>query len=731
MTQRVVCLFGTSSDPPTGLAGHVGIAQQLLDFQSPSIKFDEIRVLPVYRHTFADKRQRLVRFDHRLAMCRVAFETLTKTASTTTTTTTATSGPAQHDDIPVVVSDAEYKSWLRYSQKNPDSTVTAVGTAALMEYLLETEPNTIFYFCLGADAFVSLLDGKWKESKRVLDSLQGRFIVINRIEEASTNDHTSTTAARDVLAERVASVPGAILMPVNPSLGTVSSSQIRDCIHKNDLTSLQNNPSIILPSVLEYIQQHGLYHETKDGDADAESEVSHTQGQAQPITSASAAASGGPFRLLLHTQDGVVPYLAPALLHRTFPPEQVSDTLWMGMAVKDTCIQPHTAQNGKIRGYAFASDVESDAWMKPYKRITVPTFDLLSDQISSPPNKTKQSQSASNSSASDHYATDKQVLLWTPHGRHALTPKTYQQIITSPTHSAIAAISLFDMAPTHSESGRNIHKRQGIAVERTKKWWRYCVEQAKNEHTPMLWAPICLHEDMKDDDLNEYLTQVSSSDPSQPIFLIGWNHLPSIDQRHRVLKTIRTQSPSRSIGVLATQSLSQLIEAVLGGVTIAGTNLPTLWAQQKCALAVDWNKVTSTTTTGTTSEDKPSPSKKARTSSEETALNPPSLSQEPCFPGCFSLQPTSSNVSDHPWFRDTQPLVPGCTCHTCQTYHRAYVYHLVCAKELLAEILLFTHNLHYLHQILQHVKQESNHNSPIAVEHMAKVISSMESLTTS
>jgi len=47
--RRQVCLFGLSADPPTGQGGHVGIVQALS--QQPN--FDEIRILPVYRHTYA------------------------------------------------------------------------------------------------------------------------------------------------------------------------------------------------------------------------------------------------------------------------------------------------------------------------------------------------------------------------------------------------------------------------------------------------------------------------------------------------------------------------------------------------------------------------------------------------------------------------------------------------------------------------------------------------------
>ena len=46
---RRVCLFGLSADPPTGTAGHMGIARML----SALNNFDEVRVLPVYRHTYS------------------------------------------------------------------------------------------------------------------------------------------------------------------------------------------------------------------------------------------------------------------------------------------------------------------------------------------------------------------------------------------------------------------------------------------------------------------------------------------------------------------------------------------------------------------------------------------------------------------------------------------------------------------------------------------------------
>lgn len=41
---------------------------------------------------------------------------------------------------------------------------------------------------------------------------------------------------------------------------------------------------------------------------------------------------------------------------------------------------------------------------------------------------------------------------------------------------------------------------------------------------------------------------------------------------------------------------------------------------------------------------------------------------------------------------DTRPLVQDCPCYTCQTHHRAYIHHLLTAREMLAWTLLQIHN---------------------------------------
>jgi queuine tRNA-ribosyltransferase len=53
------------------------------------------------------------------------------------------------------------------------------------------------------------------------------------------------------------------------------------------------------------------------------------------------------------------------------------------------------------------------------------------------------------------------------------------------------------------------------------------------------------------------------------------------------------------------------------------------------------------------------------------------------------------NIRNTKYAADLAPLDPECACETCQRYSRAYLRHLLIAKEILYCRLATLHNLHY------------------------------------
>ena len=54
--------------------------------------------------------------------------------------------------------------------------------------------------------------------------------------------------------------------------------------------------------------------------------------------------------------------------------------------------------------------------------------------------------------------------------------------------------------------------------------------------------------------------------------------------------------------------------------------------------------------------------------------------------------------------RDISPVDPECDCYCCTHFSRAYLRHLVKAKELLAHYLLSVHNIRFLIRLMESLR---------------------------
>lgn len=63
------------------------------------------------------------------------------------------------------------------------------------------------------------------------------------------------------------------------------------------------------------------------------------------------------------------------------------------------------------------------------------------------------------------------------------------------------------------------------------------------------------------------------------------------------------------------------------------------------------------------------------------------------------------NLVNATYAHDRYPIDDTCACYTCQHYTRAYLRHLIIAKEMLAATLLSIHNIHTLVQLASDMRQ--------------------------
>jgi queuine tRNA-ribosyltransferase len=63
------------------------------------------------------------------------------------------------------------------------------------------------------------------------------------------------------------------------------------------------------------------------------------------------------------------------------------------------------------------------------------------------------------------------------------------------------------------------------------------------------------------------------------------------------------------------------------------------------------------------------------------------------------------NMLNAQYATDERPISETCTCYTCQNYSRAYIRHLIQAREMLSGTLLSIHNIHTLLALTRNLRQ--------------------------
>lgn len=69
------------------------------------------------------------------------------------------------------------------------------------------------------------------------------------------------------------------------------------------------------------------------------------------------------------------------------------------------------------------------------------------------------------------------------------------------------------------------------------------------------------------------------------------------------------------------------------------------------------------------------------------------------------------NIANARYYSDAGPIDETCSCYACRNFTRAYIRHLVLAKEILAATLLSIHNIHMLLSLMSDIRQAIKESS--------------------
>jgi len=447
-------------------------------------------------------------------------------------------------------------------------------------------------------------------------------------------------------------------------------------------------------------------------------------------------------RLMIHGKDGSFPFLTPYILRKYFSPDEnslVKLHLILGIAINDCCVTPiysdkgerkETSKNSNYKnkmhvnlmkftadivenptGYTFMPQSISTYFCIPtgYQVMLVPAFDRIDECYMVLCNKTCGKISGKNKNY---------VCLPTSHGMQVITLESYNKLTRtmSSSFNDVLIVGLFDQA--HKNDGKrrkdSCKMRNEYFIEETHHLQKLCdhttewdefeaqgkgISKLDKKRVQLAPVPCSPSDNKTSDNPKKLLERLRICNSCAGVVLIGWHHMKDSEQINmltycvegmRSYLTCIEKNIRKDVAVMKVTSISQLFHAVKIGATIIGTELPSTLTEKKRALMVDL----------------------------QLYHNNFGLDNQWCHTN-VTLNEKDQNyvdgvdLSDKKYMRDYTPLVSSCQCPACKDgkYTRAYIYHLIHAKELLGDILLYGHNLYQMLELCREMTVSIVHGS--------------------
>ncbi|KAK8810575.1 hypothetical protein WA158_007150 [Blastocystis sp. Blastoise] len=221
--KKQILLFGLSANPPTFIGGHLSIASYF------SRIYDEVWMIPVYRHPYTSKRK-LISFDERVDMLRFSIDDCKEIVN---------------NNVKVSLIEKEAFEALFPGKSFDDPSIS------LIEYIYTKYPQEEYQFHLycGTDTFLDILDGKWLNSKELME-----IVIIDICMRKGYNE--SFPQLEDPYQYIHYYKGDTIVMDSTKHPIYIHCPELKEISSQTDVSSIS---PYISPQTLNYILNHHLY----------------------------------------------------------------------------------------------------------------------------------------------------------------------------------------------------------------------------------------------------------------------------------------------------------------------------------------------------------------------------------------------------------------------------------------------------------------------------------------
>ncbi|XP_073433164.1 queuine tRNA-ribosyltransferase accessory subunit 2 isoform X2 [Dendrobates tinctorius] len=291
--------------------------------------------------------------------------------------------------------------------------------------------------------------------------------------------------------------------------------------------------------------------------------------------------------------------------------------------------------------------------------------------------------------AAPGFNTNKTVSVWGSGGRLELTPQKFISLQSALRVDWIQCLS--DGEVTADGCSR---KRAKKSVDRSLAFLDECLKlMSENE---ALKQKVVIGA-IEGGDLQEERLRSARETAKRPVsgFLLDGFHGPSanLEAKLNLISAVTAELPEDKPRVIHGMGRpDQVMDCIERGVDLFDSTFPYEVTERGCALCFT-HQYQPDPETAVLDQEEPSNGEKNEENSEAPEMDGSDVtSYEIC-------------LKEKRFRDDFGPLLEGCTCYCCRNHSRAYVHHLLTAKELLAGILLMMHNFQQYFSFFRSVRQ--------------------------